>query len=190
MPDDFTTPPIAPPTVRGALPEAPQETRWPLVLGVIALILGGIGLIQMLGQLVLLALPPSSPHAMLSLPGQRVWTWISMIVGIPLESVLIAFGIGCIRRRRWTVAMGMLWSVLQIPLAIVGSIVGNYMFKEHLQSIAADPNMMPPGMVGPPAEFFGRLTLVMGTCLSCVLPVFILIWLRRPSIKAEVAQWR
>jgi hypothetical protein len=178
--------PAAPPTQPGALPVAEPATKWPTVLGIIGIIVGVLGAMSAAWGIVSFSLFPEMmrampPEAVAAMEKMKGLTIALSAVGLPVAVLLLASGIGLVRRRRWSVSTAKIWAALRILVAIAGSVGGVLMQDAMMQGN--------PGMAGMPAGFMRTMQMI-GFAWGCGLPVFFLIWLSRAKIKAEVASWR
>jgi hypothetical protein len=97
---------------------------------------------------------------------------------------MLAIGIGLLRRRPWSVRVGVVWAVVDIALTIVCSAYSTW------EQIGVLGNQL-GGMIVP-----SGITWAGGGCLfgcsvlvGCAFPAFFLIWFSRRTIKDEVATW-
>lgn len=179
----------APPTRPGPLPAPPRTSKWPTILGVIAIVLGVLGV---LGGVWGFVAPAVMPHIMPDIPSEvaaelertKGWTMISSALTLALALLLAVSGVGLTNRRLWSVSVARLWAVLKMLLVVVG--VG---MAWQIQSVSfrANPGV-PPGGTGFTTSI-QIMSLVFGLVWGWALPVFMLIWLSRPRIKAETEAW-
>jgi hypothetical protein len=163
-------------------------------VGVIAIIFGGFG---MLGGLIGMLTPAMLPF-LKSLPGQAPGTYdaIERYTGIQVltgaltmltAALLLIGGIGLLRRSRTAARILVFWAVLKLIVVLGNVSFGALIQHQQLQDIQAAQ----PGPV-PQAAMLGTmvvLTVVIGVLWGWALPVFMLIWMNRSSIKAETASW-
>jgi hypothetical protein len=177
------------------LPVVPT-TKWPTVLGVIAIILGVLGAlgaaftILSYGMLTRLA-GAGGGGAQLQAQIQtqmeqtRGWAMICSAVELGVAVLLVAAGVGLVNRRRWGVSAARAWAIIKMAWVVVRLVVG-----WQSQQMAFQSN---PAFGGPNAGFMRAMQAV-GVVVSLVwgwaLPVVMLVWLSRSKSKAEVATWK
>lgn len=197
------TGPPPPPQAAAGPPE--ERTAWPIVLGIIALIFGGFGLISNLfgavspflfeGIMTSLAgnLPGEAQESMqASMEVARAWrTWSVgfALVSVLVSAMLLVGGILLMMRRASAAQLLKLWSVARIFTAVVGAYVAfriqQATFAAMRGSIAEEMDQVPETFIAAFAMFSNVFSLLFG----CALPVFMLIWFARQAIKDEVACW-
>ncbi|MBC7835795.1 MAG: hypothetical protein H7Y88_11950 [Phycisphaerales bacterium] len=182
----------APPTRPGALP--PIESQWPRVLGVSCIVLSALGVI---GELVSLAgaflatdsrtMNARTPAVARAIEDEMPLQAALAGVGAILSVWLLASGIGLMMRRRWSVSslrswsiLRILWVIASISLMVIGPLVSAEQASRATRT--ADPSQATTS-----ALWLVFLIIPLGWGLA--LPVFSLIWLSRPKIKAETAGW-
>lgn len=202
-----TGPLIAPPVQAGIVPVRP--TTWPMVIGVIAIVIGGIGILSngcggLLGPLIqsqMAGMFPQGSNPMLDIQvtiGKK-YLWFQIGNALTLTALgilLIAAGVGIIRRRSWARRSALAWAWLRIVVCIPASYVGYMIAMETMQALANASNSGAAGAPPMPGGFmmlfqvFGAVGVVIGTAMVCACPVFTLIWFNRRTIRVEVAQWK
>lgn len=187
---------VAPPVRPGQLGRTTSPTTWPITIGIICIVMGGIG-VAMYGWGVI------APFLMPD------WKWLGRVSGagtteaigiwkIPLAimdglvclvTVLLVLGGIELCRRRARGAKGIfVWAVLKLLLTIPLVILTAAMQQDQFKAMGASGQMpaMPPAMT---------VAMVVGTAIFsaiwyALLPTFLVIWFTRPGIKKEVASWR
>ena len=181
--------PAVPPTTPGALPQMVPLSKWPKVLGIIAIIWGAIGALGaawgLIGMNVMSGFMRNAPPQVLAqMERMRGWMITANAVNLPLALLLLLAGIGLCNRRRWGVATARTWAVLNMLLGTFSMAIG-----WHLQQVSFQSNPTLAGGGG-----FVRVIqvvgLVFGLAAGWAPPVFTLIWLSRAKIKAETATWQ
>lgn len=170
---------------------AVPQSKWPAVIGIIAIVWAALGLLGAIGGLASTGLIDFSGPQM---PKGRAaemlksWTWMSSVIGLVLGALLLATGIGLLSRRRWSRKTGMAWAITNLPLVLAGTFVTNRMMESTFETMSQDPNLagMPAGI----ARASAGLGFAVGICWGWAIPLFLLIWLLRGKIKAEMATWR
>ena len=184
----FVSPPMQPgmPTM-----ESPPS-KWPTVIGIIAIIWAVLGLLGGVCGLGSLFMARSMPANFPGAPGMSMSASPMMLFGflisLILKSCLLALGIGLIKRRPWAPQWIRTWAVVEILGSVVGTILGYFAQQPQFAAMASQPGMqqMPPG-------FFQGIAISSVGCgllFAWVLPVFVLIWFSRDKIKQEVATWQ
>ncbi len=186
-------PPSIPPTMPGPLPAPGVRTTWPTVIGVIAIILGVFGTLGNVWGIVaasfmpqmMSSAPPDVVDQMKQMQGMTVK--ISML-SLPIPILLLAAGIGLVNRRRWGVSLAKGWAVLKMLLVVVS--MG---LTWHMQDAMFTNATATSGMPANAAGVFGIIkvfSVIFTLAWGWAFPVFLLIWMARARIKAEVASWR
>jgi len=191
-------PSVTPPTQPGPLakpalygPGGSVPPVWPTVIGVIAAVLGSLdvlgGIWAALTPVLLkrllanVAADPNMPQF------NAQWAVISGVVAIALGVFLIIVGAGIAKRAPWSPKAARTWSIVKIVYALASVIIG---FSMQQQVASATTTTAGPGMTMmiQPSDF-----MVWGMCFGLVwgwaLPVFLLIWFSRPSVKQQVSTW-
>ena len=181
---------VAPPMQPGIpMMEAPPS-KWPTVIGIIAIIWAAFGLLGGVCGLGFMArlMPtnfPGAPGMSMSMSPMMLF---GLLISLILRSCLLALGIGLIKRRPWSAQWFRTWAVVEILGSAVGTVIGYFAQQPQFAAMANQPGMgkMPP-------EFFHGMAIFSVGCgllLAWVLPVFVLVWFSRDKIKQEVATWQ
>lgn len=189
-------PSVTPPTQAGPLakpalygPGGSVPPVWPTVIGVIAAVLGSLdvlgGIWAVLSPVLLktllanVAANPNMPQF------DAQWAVISGVVAIALGIFLIIVGAGIAKRASWSPKAARTWSIVKIVYVLAGVIIG---FSMQQQAASAATQTSGPGMV-----VSTNAIMIPGLCLGLVwgwaLPVFLLIWFGRASVKEQVSKW-
>jgi len=190
----FSDQPATPPREPGALSMPPRPSAWPTVLGVIAIVLGAVGALGgCLGSLAPLlmktlagALPPGQPTGLESYEKWGFWIVLIQVIMMCLAGLLLAAGIGLVKRHRWGVTAACTWAVLKIVFVLVNVIPAYLMQQDQFDAMTRQGF---PAMGGGFFTVFGTLTIAVGVLWGWALPVFFLVWFARATIKAETADW-
>ena len=181
----FTPPTQAPPPpVRASV--------WPTVVGIIGIIYASLGLF---GAFCGLAYPWILPWYVDVLRSfgtseQEVqeieasmppvdWTVLTSVVGLALVILLFVGAVKLLRRQAPGARLCALWSWMIIPWTIIATVI-TLVFHFNTP--------VPSG--GPGQQIGTAILTVITAVLGLVLPVFMVIWFARPTIKSQVAQWR
>jgi len=185
----------APPTMAGPLPTPARTSSWPTAVGVIAIVFGAGGLLANLwGALAPLFIGAIAEH----MPaGQQAsidvaihwqnWTVAFSLLQFVLAILLLLGGIGLLQRRPSGRRRLLWWAPLKMLAAVAGLFVGWAMQQESLQVMQQQGG--PAALGAKMAQSFTVVGLVLALLWGCALPVFMLIWFTRPTIRAEVANW-
>jgi len=183
--------PYAPPTQTAGPQLPPRPSKWPTVIGIVAIAFAGLGIMGgFCGLVTMVTMPsmmPQDPATTAALSATRSsWMVVQLLVGLGLTVLLLICGIGLLKRRPWSPKGCTRWAVVYIIFAVIGGILNFSMQQAQFASMsqAGGPSPMPVG--------FGTLALLMsllGFVWACALPVFLLVWFSRAKIKAEVALW-
>ncbi len=191
--------PAAPPTAPGELAYARGGTpsNWPTVIGIIAIVLGILGILGGLWGMVapfvigaFSSVLPSGADAgtVNQIQGWRWWLVGNSLAATGIAVVLLRAGIGLAKRRPWARTTALTWAWLRICLVLAVSAVSAIMQHSVMTSLAQqDPTIA--GMGSAFATGMGLLTLCVSVLWGWAFPVFMLIWLYRRKIRAEMAGW-
>ena len=186
---------VAPPTEPGLVEMPRGPSSWPKVVGIIAIVLGVGGILGGLSG----ALSPLMLDAMASMmpQGQAVvaaieemagWTVAVSLASAVVAGVLLAGGIGLLKRRRWSVRITRIWAFVRLLLVIANAVLTYQMTKAQFEVMSQQQ----PGAAAMPAGFggvVGTISVAFGVIWGWAFPVFVLIWLARGKIKAETSAW-
>lgn len=179
----------APPTVRPPYIPPPRQTSWPVVLGILAIILGTVGVLGLIWQAVAAMIPSiSAAAASQPSPVPKALVPIMGLFNAVLSVMLLAGGISLIRRRRFGARLLKVWAGVDVVFTVAASVVsaaGMSGMLAQMQQQNPAAASVPPGMM---AGF-----VIGGACVGLVMglgpPVFTLIWFGRRKIKDEVSTW-
>lgn len=174
--------PNAPPTQPGAL-GIRREASWPKTLGVVCLVIGALGTVtNALGILSVLfagKFVGSDPALAAHLEKWKGVSAASAGVGVLLAVMLAVVGIGMMSRRRWAAQAGAWWAVAKLIHIVVGGLLTVVVTRDQL---AGAGQAMAVGMA--------ITSAAIGALISAVLPVIVLVMLRREASREEIASWR
>ena len=193
--------PMTPPTDAGAI--QPKASAWPMVIGVIAIILGSLATLQgcmglgwpALAALFTSAMPEEQAEMMDATKAFAPLIMISSGLTMAIAIVLLIGGIGLTKRSPWSPKTCKIWAGLKMLLVVYSSIVTFLSTQAQMEAIQRmleeDPNTagVMPGFFGTLMAIIGPVILVFAIVWGWALPIFMLIWFSRRKIKAEVAQW-
>jgi hypothetical protein len=191
-------PVIAPPTIPGYIPG--QRSSWPNVLGIISIVFGVLGALGGIIQGIFVVFMPwvmgmveqSDPSAGAQAQVIRESVGLQVLLSaatVGVAVMLLISGIGLANRRPYGVKWSRIWAVTKIVVATIGVAVGIIIQQRTFDALAESGQAPPPG--GQVALGAGMAAgTVFGIAWRWAYPVFLLIWLNRASIRAEVAEWR
>jgi F0F1-type ATP synthase membrane subunit c/vacuolar-type H+-ATPase subunit K len=178
-------------------PMGPELSKWPKVIGIIAIIFGAGGTIGGLCGAFSFFFVDAMSNLLNNMPGatanpgldslqeHKTYTLISSFATLGIACLLLFGGIVLLGRKQKALTMLRVWAAARIALAVVQSAMGYVMNKEQMQTMANSGNPMPLGFT----ETFFIIGLVIGLAWAFALPVFLLIWFARDKIHRETAEW-
>ncbi len=194
-------PAMPPPSDPAEVP--PSPSTWPTVIGVIAIVLGGLGaLFGCLGAFSPLFMgmmqsivPEGQVTGLEGMMDWAVWLVALAVVSMLIAVLLLVAGIGITKRRAWGPKVALVWAGLKMIFVVVNSVIG-YLVQiaqfEAMQEAMANDQNMPAGMgafMGSLMQAFGIFGLLIGVLWGWALPVFLFIWFARKKIRTETAGW-
>jgi hypothetical protein len=179
---------VAPPTQAGPIPVEPPRSKWPTVLGIIAIVLAVLGLLSLLGQVLVLLVPhpPSASQPAVLEPPAAVKAIITPLWAA-VSVLLLVGGIALVNRRRWSARALVGWAIGDLLLTLVG-FGGMLLNTPASQQMSQQNAAMPPGYGGVGTMFFMTM-MCFGTAIGLTPPIFALVWFGRKKIRDEVARW-
>ncbi len=198
MPPPLPPQPIAPPIVAGPLGRPPSRPVWPTPIGIISIVFGASGVLASVYGVAApwlfsrMSWTPSTPAASIEFDpfsAMRKWA-ISMTVvnglGVLVAAILLAGGIGLLQRKTWSATLLFWWAIVRIPLAIALTVVTIGMQQEQMSEMSQQPGAAIPAAFVSGFVWFGS---ILSIAWYCAYPTFLLIWLTRPAVRAEVKKW-
>lgn len=190
--------PTAPPTQPLVIARPAPRSSWPAAIGIISIVFGAFGVLQSLWGVLspllwrlLVSLAPQEqgmPFMQMTQKWQT-WTVISSLVAMVLAVLLLAVGVGLIKRRAWAISAGRAWAMLKIPWVVVGALFGCMIARESFDAIEQQDPAAMSAMPGVFSDLMVILSLAFGVVWGCAFPVFLLIWFSRRRVKDEVVHW-
>ncbi len=199
--DPQTPAAMTPPVKQGDAPE--RRSRWPTVIGIIAVVFGVLGVLAACMGLVSNVLVAIFGGSMQGMPEVQkaqfevmrqyvVPNSIMMVVGTVVAAWLLVAGIGVLRRRPWSRRAAVGWAVAKILYAIPGSVLGYLLNKalfDAMEQAAIDSGTPMPTGIFTSMQSGGAAMIGCETLWAWALPLFLIIWFRRASVKTEVERW-
>ncbi|MDF1825176.1 MAG: hypothetical protein P1U68_11070 [Verrucomicrobiales bacterium] len=180
----------------------PQEVKWPKTLGIIALVIGILGLLQVaVAPISLIFL--KQQMAILVEQGvneEKVETFMTAMKATTIQSaialgaiaiLLTVGGVLLLKRKPLSAAIISVWAILKI-------LIGGYFSMRSLSmtKMQLDITMSMGDVQGKDAEMISRITeyatyagAVFAILWIAALPVFFLIWFNRQPVKNEIKTW-
>jgi hypothetical protein len=205
-------PPVVrtPPTVPGAVPL--PLSRWPAVLGVISIVLGGLGVLRnsygvfqvfsmdMVTRAMTSQQGASDPvmrqHLALIQAGMPN-PWLSALeacLALLTSVLLLIAGIQCVRRESMARVLHLVWAGARVLVAVLACVVwyhtlqGQARILQGMGGQGGGAAGMPPGFAGY-MSIFGILGMLAMFAWGVAYPVVVVVWFSKPKVKAEVAGW-
>ncbi|MEX0652743.1 MAG: hypothetical protein WD534_17245 [Phycisphaeraceae bacterium] len=194
------TAPTAPPTDRSDYVAPPPHRTWPTAIGIIAIIFGSLGALGALWGAAApflmewlfdaMGLQQAEVQAQLEIMRSLLWWSVSFsLVSLLLALLLLMAGVQLIRRRRQAGALCWWWAVLKMAL-VVGGVALGYVAQQQQMELMTAQQQSHQQMAGAVSEAMALFNIAIGLAWGWALPVFMLIWFSRRSVKADVASWR
>jgi len=188
--------PAVPPRERLPFEPVARSPLWPTVLGVIAVVFGALGAIgacfRMLSLLIMQPLGQAAARQGQPDPFAFMSDWAGWIVTVSVAALLVAGmllagGIGLLRRAAWGRGVILAWVVAKMILVIAQVFMNFEMQKDQMAALAESGTTV-SGMQAM-IQAMGVVGVVIGILWGWALPVFMLIWLSRAKVRAQVAGW-
>ncbi len=191
--------PAHPPTMPPQSYASPVKHRggWATAIGIIAIILGAFNILAgcsgmawplMMDGFSSMA-PAGQTTGMEGVLAWKAWTVPLAFVGLGLGILQLVVGIGILKRRRWAARTAFWWAALKVPYGLVNSILGYFVQQDTFEAMQQQGGAAMPPMGGGFFTAMGAFTIVFGLVWGWALPIFLIVWLSRKSIKADVAGW-
>ncbi len=202
VPPPLPTQPLAPPTVPGPLGKPPSRPVWPTPIGIISIVFGAGGVLSGLygaGAPWLVSsmsswakyTPTTTTTAQFDpFAAMRNWAISLTIVsglGVLVAAMLLAGGIGLLQRKSWSATLLFWWAIVRIPLAIALTVVTIGMQQEQMTAMSQQSGAALPAAFASGFVWFGS---ILSIAWYCAYPTFIIIWMTRSAVRADVRKWR
>ena len=172
----YSQPPGPPPLPAGAV-EPPPRTVWPVVIGVISIVMGSLGLVC---TPISLAINAVNPHARqvreFFPPWWRSWEIASTFLAVALGTLLLIGGILLLKRRGPGRALHLAYAFAALALCLLNGLLMSGSFSRIINAPGPAAVGMIVGVIG-------------GACGGSIYPFFLLVWFLRGKIAAEVETW-
>lgn len=179
---------IPPTTPLPYVPPEPPRSKWPTIVGILAIIWGSLGILGAIWAAVALMIPGlTRATASQPSPIPHSIEIISGPINAALAVLLLIGGVKLISRRILGVRLLKTWAVIDVITTVGGLVFAATGISQMIQDMrqTTGPAPMPPGVLE---------TMVLGgMCVGLVFgiapPIFALVWFARRTIKDEVATW-
>ena len=191
----------APPTEQGEFAPWQAPATWPTAVGVISIVFGVLGLITYAWSSIAPFFPelfasysgvaPSMKETMRIQRDTAPWVAGGSVLESLCSLLLLIGGIGMTGRRPWSTKAARTWAVLKLIVAVVATIIGFCVQRAVYAAMAkeAAPGSPAAATAGMGPVFVATMSLL-GFAWAVVYPIFMLIWLSRPKVLAEIARWK
>jgi len=193
------TPPVrmAPPTSPG-IPQR-REHAWPTPLGIVLMVFGVGAILGALWSVAGAALmsgflwPTPEDSGMVAAMAEMNWMQYPLaFASLALGATCLYAGLGIARRKPGSGRVARIWAVAKLALAFTASAVGAYI-QRSMMTVAMEEQVTSGASMPPGGNFFyvgiAAATFLFSWVWLSALPVFVLLWLRRPVIAQEIARW-
>lgn len=160
----------------------PSGEAWPLVIGIISIILGAGG--ALVAGLALLGSIAGSSGSSAYASGASVGRIVGGMFPLLLAIWLLMAGIGIVRRNQSSVSQIKRWAITK--LVIYGTCMG-LMLVTMPSNPTGNPNGLPPGLSGMQGSI--HLIIFLSLVWVSLWPIFVLVWFSRASVKNDVERW-
>lgn len=203
-------PPLAPPTVPGQLIGARLEPTWPGVLGIMCLVYGILislvavaSLLAPIGMAAIASVLPPEDAAAMGMATSRRIVLLNVVYYLPaliVNAWLSLLGYRLYQKRAAAASGLRIWALVKIGVEILGAMITMIVTIESMevqQEIMAKELAKAGGNTPPPAFLMSGWFLygpaafatLWGLFIGCALPIFLLIWFQRRSVRDYIATW-
>ncbi len=170
-------------------------SNWPDIMGIIAIILGAIGILSKMGAIfyplirpvavnvISRNVPPGTIESFLGFLPDTMVVMFSGLIEMALAILLLLGGWWLKNRRRLGIQVLKIWAWISIPWAILETGFANLMVRRLI------PNLPHAGSWDWPVEGFVHVGLFFGLMVSLAIPIFVLAWFGSRTIASEVSDW-
>lgn len=197
--DPHSSPPVrmAPPSDYHDISAGQVISSWPKVIGIIAIVFGALGAVngvmgfmgQFVAEKVIDIVPTGQREAFEATKDLRIWVFLDYLVRLALGVVLIVGGSKLVGRKPGSARILRAWSWLKILASVYSVAIAWQAIPTQIAVMQQDPNMQSSGLSTAMLEFILKLGFVAFLLWCIALPVFLLIWFARRTIKDEIRGW-
>ena len=156
------------------------------MLGVVMIVFGGLGLLSAPTTLLSRELGRQTGSGRIQelmwSGGFGVWMMLSLGIGTVMAALLLASGIGVLKRRAWARKTTIAYGIAGIAFGVIGQLVNILFLCPKLAAFEGGTAAERGGAVG------GMVGGVVGGLFGMVLPILLLIVMTRETVKAEVCE--
>lgn len=158
--------------------EPGRETHWPLIMGVVTIIVCIVAILFHVMNVLALAVSPGQ----FGLGGGLVWG----VMGLGISSWGVVAAVGLVRRRPEAMSSLRAWAITKIVIALVCN-GGSALALGVVASAGSGASI--PNTGGVPIAVMVVLVILIGVAAT-IWPIVLLITFARRSVRDEVATWR
>lgn len=193
-------PRLYPPTTPGPVELPVRPPRWPGVIGVVAIVTASWGILTGLWgvfqQYFIGSMYASmAGHEALigAIENWRMPMVVLRALGVPVAGVLLGAGVLLVRRRPGAVAACLAYAALRTVQGLGLAAATGLMQRDMFRASAAAASAANPA-AGAVASPFGAgvvaFTAAVMAIWTLALPVFLVVWFTRRSVREHVRSWR
>jgi hypothetical protein len=187
-----------PPTLPDAIAAPKGQSAWPTVIGIIAMVFGVLGILmhgvcgivgQLFGAQAMRMM--QTPDAEAQIVMMQQYKWLGMGAGLlqTILAVLLLFaGIAMTRRRANCRPLTLGWAYAKMLVVALSSVIGFYVQQAQFEAMTQQQANIPTGTQQMQTVFM-FLVIAFGVLWGWALPIFMLIWLNRRTVRDEIAGW-
>lgn len=174
---------------------APAGSSWPDVMGIIAIIVGAIGILSKLGtvfypffrpwaiEFASRHAPPGTIESFFGFLPDTAVVMLSGLVEMGLAILLLIGGIHLRNRRQLGARVLKIWAWISIPWAVLETGLATVMVRGIM------PRLPHVRSLDFPIDGFVQFGIAFGLLFALAVPIFLLAWFGSRSISAEVSGW-
>lgn len=167
-----------------------DQSRWPITLGTIGIVLGALLILDNLDDFFTLQwtaedwgrlFAPAIAEAIGRWMPPAAWRLLSALVEVALGALLVAAGVNLRRRHGRGVRLARVWAGLAVVWVGANAAWAAWWLARHGWTL---PELGAVGWRG-----FTVFVLVFTVGIMLAFPVFLLLWLANPNVRAECRSW-